>query len=106
MTDDGFEADPQRRQGLEQDQLAKSLLQYPCDYPMRVMGLNQPELLSAVLDTVRRHAPDFNPDTLETRPSRMGNYLAIRFSIMAQSRAQLDALYQELSKLPLVKTML
>jgi putative lipoic acid-binding regulatory protein len=55
---------------------------------------------------VRRHAPDFDPATLELRASRGGNYLSVTATIRATSREQLDALYRELSRHPLVKVVL
>jgi len=55
-----------------------------------------------VLEIVMRHAPDFHPDTMEMRPSRNGRYLSLTVTINAKSREQLDALYSELSKHPMV----
>jgi Uncharacterized conserved protein len=49
-----------------------------------------------------RHAPDFHPDTMEMRSSRNGRYLSLTVVINAKSREQLDALYMELSKHPMV----
>ena len=83
-----------------------SLLQFPCDFPIKVMGQRQDGLAQAVLEAVLRHAPDFDPATVEMRPSAKGNYISFTCTIRAVSRAQLDALYGELSAHPLVKVVL
>jgi len=59
-----------------------------------------------VTEVVRRHAPDFDPATLEMRSSREGNYLSLTFTIRAVSREQLDELYRELCDHPMVTMVL
>ena len=83
-----------------------SLLQFPCDFPIKVMGQRQDGFAQAVLEVVLRHAPDFDAAAMEMRPSAKGNYMSLTCTIHAVSRAQLDALYQELSGHPLVKVVL
>ena len=73
-----------------------SPLAFPCDFPIKVMGRKQPGFAQAVMDVVLRHAPDFDPATMEMRPSRQGRYLSVTCVVRATSREQLDALYQEL----------
>ena len=77
-----------------------SALAFPCDFPIKVMGRKQPRFANAVSEIVRRHAPDFDPATIELRPSRQGKYLSVTCVIRAVSREQLDALYQELCDHP------
>ena len=50
--------------------------------------------------------PTFDPSTVETRPSRAGNYLGVTLTITATSREQLDELYRTLSTHPMVKVVL
>ncbi len=83
-----------------------SLLQFPCDFPIKVMGRRQDGFAQAVLEVVLRHAPDFDAAAMEMRPSAKGNYISFTCTIRAVSRAQLDALYGELSAHPLVKVVL
>jgi putative lipoic acid-binding regulatory protein len=73
-----------------------SPLAFPCDFPIKVMGRKAPGFAQKVMEIVLRHAPDFDPASMEMRPSRQGKYLSITCVIRAVSRAQLDALYQEL----------
>ena len=74
-----------------------SIIGYPIDFPIKVMGLNRPEFVAAMTALVMRHAPDFDPATIEARPSREAKYLSLTMTIRATSRGQLDALYRELS---------
>lgn len=83
-----------------------ALLQFPCDFPIKVMGQRQDGFAQAVLEVVLRHAPDFDAAAMEMRPSARGNYISFTCTIRAVSRAQLDALYGELSAHPLVKVVL
>jgi putative lipoic acid-binding regulatory protein len=84
----------------------ESLLRFPCDFPIKIMGQRQDGFAQAVLDVVLRHAPDFDAAGMEMRPSAKGNYMSLTCTIRAISRSQLDALYQELSGHPLVKVVL
>ena len=83
-----------------------TLLEFPCEFPIKIMGARVDAFAQAVVDVVLRHAPDFDPATVEMRPSRKGNYLAITCTIRAVSQQQLDDLYRELSSHPLVKVVL
>ena len=83
-----------------------SLLQFPCEFPIKIMGQRQDGFAQAVLEVVLRHAPDFEAAAMEMRPSAKGNYISFTCTIRAVSRAQLDALYGELSAHPLVKVVL
>lgn len=84
----------------------ESLLQFPCEFPIKIMGQRQDGFAQAVLEVVLRHAPDFDAAAMEMRPSARGNYMSLTCTIRAVSRAQLDALYSELTAHPLVKVVL
>jgi hypothetical protein len=81
---------------------AKPLLIFPTPFPIKVMGRREEGFAQAILEVVLRHAPDFDPATMEMRPSKAGTYLSLTITIVAQSREQLDAIYLELSSHPLV----
>ena len=83
-----------------------SPLAFPCDFPIKVMGRKEPRFAQAVTEIVRKHAPDFDPGTVEMRPSRQGKYLSVTCVVRATSREQLDALYQELCDHPAVVMVL
>lgn len=85
---------------------ADSLIEYPCDFPIKVMGKRVDSLAQTVVSIVLKHAPDFEAGSLEMRSSSQGNYLSLTVTIRATSRAQLDALYTELSGHPMVAVVL
>lgn len=84
----------------------ESLIQYPVDFPIKVMGRTQPGFAQAMLELVKKHAPDFDESTVGMRSSREGKFLSLTFEIHAVSREQLDALYQDLSDHPMVQMAL
>lgn len=83
-----------------------SLLTFPCDYPLRVMGVAGTEFQARTIEIVRHHVPDIDGSTIETRPSREGRYVSYTFRFTATSRDQLDQLYTELNQCELVKAIL
>jgi len=82
------------------------VLAFPCEFPIKVMGKTQAGYAQAVTEVVQRHAPDFDPATLEMRSSREGKYLSLTCTIRAVSRRQLDDLYRELCDHPMVTMVL
>jgi uncharacterized protein len=86
--------------------MAETLIEFPCDFPIKVMGKATDGFAQAVADVVLKHAPDFDAATMEMRPSKAGNYLSLTCTIRAVSQPQLDALYRELTSHPLVKIVL
>lgn len=79
-----------------------SVIEYPLEFPIKVMGLNTPEFRPAMIAVFRKHAPDFDDAKTEERSSREAKYVSLTMTINAVSRAQLDALYSELSDHPMV----
>lgn len=76
--------------------------EFPCEFPVKAMGKNNIELDMIIVEIVRRHAPDISEAAVKTRPSKDGNYLAVTVSIVAHSKKQLDAIYQDLTDHPAV----
>ncbi len=83
-----------------------SLIEYPCDFPIKIMGKAEQDFTQTALAIVRYHAPDFDAATMSVRASKNGTYLSVTCTIRATSRAQLDALYQALSDHPAVAVVL
>lgn len=86
--------------------MTDSLLEFPTDFPLKIMGERHDDFAQEVVAVVLRHAPDFEPASLEMRPSSAGRYTSVTATIRATSRVQLDALYRELSSHPMVKVVL
>lgn len=91
---------------LTDSQSPPSLLEFPCDFPIKVMGACVEGFAQAVLEVVLRHAPDFDAATMQMRPSSKGNYLSVTCTFRARSRQQVDAMYWELTAHPMVKVVL
>lgn len=85
---------------------ADTLLEFPCDFPLKIMGATRDGFAQAVVEVVCQHAPDFNPAQVEMRPSKAGNYLSLTCTIRATSKPQIDALYRALTAHPWVKIVL
>ncbi len=84
----------------------ETLLEFPCDFPLKVMGATREGFAQAVVEVVLKHAPDFDAAKVEMRPSKAGNYLSLTCQIRATSKPQLDAIYRELTAHPWVKIVL
>lgn len=84
----------------------ESLIEYPCDFPIKILGRTQAGFAQAVLDIVRAHAPDFDASTMEMKTSKQAKYLSVTCVIRATSRKQLDQLYRALCDHPMVVMVL
>lgn len=83
-----------------------SLLQFPCDFPIKVMGRGDSGFRALVMDLVRRRAPDLDETRVRVQNSRAGRYQSVTVVVNARARAQLDAIYQDLSEHPQIKLVL
>ena len=83
-----------------------SLIEYPCDFPIKVMGEKVDGFVEAVLMIARHFDPEWNDSRLTQRSSSAGKYLGLTLTIKATSREQLDELYRTLSTHPMVKVVL
>lgn len=84
----------------------QSLIEYPCAFPIKVMGAHQDAFVEAVVAIVLAHDPGFDASTIQRRPSSSGNYLGLTITVTATSRTQLDNIYRGLTAHPLVKYVL
>lgn len=84
----------------------QSLIEYPCDFPIKVMGAHVEGFFEAIVHVARQFDPDFDAGTVERRPSKAGNYLGLTITVRVTSREQLDELYRTLTTHPMVKVVL
>ena len=84
----------------------KSLIEYPSAFPIKVMGAHVEGFIEAIVAVARHFDPAFDATTVESRPSKAGNYLGLTITVTATSREQLDELYRTLSTHPMVKVVL
>lgn len=92
--------------GKSSSDTGETLLEFPCDFPLKIMGRQDDAFAATIVELVRRHAPDFDAATVEMRASSGGNYLSLTCTIVARSKPQLDGLYRELTAHPMVKVVL
>ncbi|GAB0147881.1 MULTISPECIES: YbeD family protein [Marichromatium] len=75
----------------------ETLLEFPCRFPIKAMGRASDDFQTLVVDIVERHAPGVEATAISARPSNGGKWLAVTVTIEAHSKAQLDAIYAELT---------
>jgi putative lipoic acid-binding regulatory protein len=75
----------------------ESLLRFPCQFPIKAMGLSCDEFEIAVLEIINRHVDRLPENALKIKPSKNGKYTAITVTITAHSKDQLDAIYMDLT---------
>lgn len=83
-----------------------SLLTFPCDFPIKVMGKRVDGFAQAIAAVITAHAPDFDATHMEMRASSGGNYLSLTCTVVATSQRQLDDIYRALTSHPLVSVVL
>ena len=75
----------------------ETLLEFPCDFPIKVMGRAEPGFDALVVELVRKHCPDLHEGAVRTRPSKGGKWVSVTVTMRAESKSQLDAIYLELT---------
>ena len=83
-----------------------SLIEYPCHFPIKIMGKSQEGFIDTIVTIVKLHSPNFDTTSMEVRTSKAGSYLSVTCTIWATSRTQLDSIYQALCDHPMVAIVL
>lgn len=73
------------------------LFNFPCEFPIKIMGRCDCELESLVVEIINRHVDDLSENAVKTRSSGQGNFISITITVTARSREQLDNIYLELT---------
>lgn len=81
-------------------------IEFPCDYPIKVLGKAGNELHALVLDVMEVHASGFDQTRISIRDSRNGTFQAITVTITATGESQLQAIFEDLKVSPLVQMVL
>lgn len=76
----------------------ETLFEFPCQYPIKVMGRADEAFEIEIVQIIRRHVPNLPEAAVTRRDSKNNNYAALTIVIEATSRAQLDAIYQDLTR--------
>jgi len=82
--------------------LKDTLIDFPCDFPIKVFGQSQQGFAQAVMEVVIKHDPEFKPDTIEMKSSRNARYISLTCIVRATSQQQLDNIYRDLCDHPMV----
>jgi len=78
----------------------KPLLNFPTDYPIKVIGRPSAEFRARIHAIVLRHVPALEASHVTENLSKNGNYLSISYAIRAESREQMSALAADLTACP------
>ncbi len=80
-------------QEIEED----TIMEFPCQFPIKVMGKAEDDFDVLVVGIVRKHAPDLSENAVKSRLSKEGKYISITVTVKADSKQQLDNIYLELT---------
>lgn len=83
-----------------------ALFNFPCDFPIKVMGASHPDFHDAVVGVVRQFDSEIDPSRVEVRPSSGGKFTGLTVTVRAQNRAHLDDIYRALTGHPMVKVVM
>ncbi len=72
-------------------------LEFPTEFPIKVMGRRDGDIKALTREIIERHAGPLGDEHVKVRTSSDGNFLALTYTVTAQSREQLDAIYRELT---------
>jgi len=81
----------------KESQDTDELFNFPCQFPIKIMGRCDCELESLVVEVVNRHVTNLAENAVSTRPSGKGNFMSVTVTITATSREQIDNIYLELT---------
>jgi len=84
----------------------ETLVEFPCDFPIKVMGEMREEFTQTIIDVIRIHTEEFDAGKVEMRASSAGKYLSLTCTVHVTSKPQLDDIYRALTSHPLVKFVL
>ncbi len=82
------------------------IFKFPCEYPIKVFGLNQPDLEKSVCSIIENYVGKLHENQISIKNSSKGKYVSITVRIIATSRKQLDSINTDLQKSPLVSYLL
>ncbi len=72
-------------------------MNFPCIFPIKVMGANEEDFAPLVLAIIKKHADTSGDEGMTSRTSRNGRFISVTVHIQAESQEQVDAIYRELS---------
>ena len=85
------------------DDITETLIEFPCDFPIKVMGETSDNFTNEMIRTIQAVLPSFDVSKIEMRGSTGGKYISLTCTVYVSSKAQLDDIYRALSAHPMVK---
>ena len=79
---------------------SKKLLQFPCYFPIKVIGIHQATFITEIVALTQKHDPQFTSDQMKQQLSQENKYISLTLTVYALDQKTLDALYQDLSTHP------
>ena len=76
---------------------SEQLLQFPCSFPIKAMGRDEPGFRDTVVDIIKKHAGNIDDNAVRVSSSSKGNFVSVTVTIKAESQSQLDKIYYELT---------
>jgi uncharacterized protein len=84
----------------------ETLIEFPCDFPIKVMGETHVDFTSEVINTIQSIMPNFDTSNIEMRGSSGGKYISLTCTVFVTSKPQLDSIYRALTQHSMVKVVL
>ncbi|WP_137720087.1 HP0495 family protein [Methylobacillus flagellatus] len=81
----------------------ETLIEFPCDFPIKVMGETHDDFSATIVALIRQQLPEFDASRVEMRASSGGRYISLTCTVYVTSKPQLDEIYRALSAHPMVK---
>ena len=85
---------------------SSATIEFPCDYPIKIVGTDGADFRESVIELTRRHAPEVTAENVSVRSSRHGTYASVTIVIRATGEPQLKRLHRELTSHPSVRLVL
>ncbi len=75
----------------------ESVIEFPCEFPIKMMGRNTPDFLSTARSLVEKHSGAVSDTAVQTSLSRNDRFVSVTVTITATSQEQLDSIYQDVT---------
>lgn len=83
-----------------------TLLVFPCDFPIKIMGDHSPEFIEGIISILQKHYPNTPEEKITLKTSEKGNFVSVSAVVYCTDKITLDALYMELTRFPGIKMVL
>ena len=75
----------------------ETLIEFPCSFPIKMMGRDTPEFRATVRSLVEKHTGPIDDSAVSDAVSRKGNFVSVTITVIATSQDQLDDIYRDVS---------